>query len=366
MSSPTAVRPLRAPLARAGWLAWQLIGIALAVMLAGWAAGHVMPVLLPLGIAVLVAALLRPAQLALERAGFPPAPAALLTLVVVLAVVGGLIALVVPPFVSGIGELGTSVQGGLQRLAYSLGHDLAGMDHAAVDDAINRAATTVRDHLGGLAGDAVTGATAVVSVLGATVLVVFLAFFMLKDGQRLWGWIVALAPSPRRAAFHEFGARAGAALTTYIRGVVFVATFDALFIGAALLIVGVPLALPLIVITWLGAFFPIVGAIAAGAAAVLVALVAEGVGSALIVLGAIVAVQQIEGNVLYPLVVGPRLRLHPIVVLLAVALGGTVAGLAGAFLAVPVATVAAAAVGQAREGEGSDGHGASPPSRAAT
>ena len=127
------------------------------------------------------------------------------------------------------------------------------------------------------------------------------------------------------------------------------ATVDAVLIGAALLLVGVPLALPLIVLTWLAAFFPIIGAVTAGAAAVLVALVANGPTTALIVLAAIVVVQQIEGNVLYPVVVGPRLRLHPIVVLVAVALGGTLAGISGAFLAVPVATVCSAALSYWRE-----------------
>ena len=129
----------------------------------------------------------------------------------------------------------------------------------------------------------------------------------------------------------------------------FVATVDAVLIGAVLLVVGVPLALPLIVLTWVAAFFPIIGAIVAGGAAVLVALVSEGPSSALIVLGAIVVVQQVEGNVLYPVVVGPRLRLHPVVVLVAVALGGTLAGIAGAFLAVPVATVAATVIAFLRE-----------------
>jgi len=128
-----------------------------------------------------------------------------------------------------------------------------------------------------------------------------------------------------------------------------VATVDAVLIGLALLIVGVPLALPLIVLTWIAAFFPIIGAIVAGAAAVLVALVTNGPTEALIVLAAILVVQQVEGNVLYPVVVGPRLRLHPIVVLVSVAAGGTLAGIPGAFLAVPAATACSALVGYLRE-----------------
>jgi predicted PurR-regulated permease PerM len=194
------------------------------------------------------------------------------------------------------------------------------------------------------------------------VLVFFLCFFLVKDGRRMWAWLLDLAPDRRRDALEEMGARTWAVLTAYTRGVVFVATVDAVLIGAVLLIVGVPLALPLIVLTWLAAFFPIIGAVVAGAAAVLVALVASGPTAALIVLVAIIVVQQVEGNVLYPVVVGPRLRLHPIVVLVAVAAGGTLAGIPGAFLAVPIATVLGALIGYQRERRALREEGA-PPAR---
>ncbi len=193
------------------------------------------------------------------------------------------------------------------------------------------------------------GLSSVFGALASVVLVVFLSFFLVKDGRRLWRWLLELAPVARRSDFDEAGTRAWDVLAVYTRGVIFVATVDAVLIGAALLIVGVPLALPLIVLTWLAAFFPIIGAVSAGAAAVLVALVANGMTSALIVLAAIIVVQQVEGNVLYPVVVGPRLKLHPIVVLMAVAVGGTIAGIPGAFLAVPVATVGSALLGFERE-----------------
>ena len=193
------------------------------------------------------------------------------------------------------------------------------------------------------------GVTSAAGALGSLVLIAFLAFFLVKDGRRIWLYLVGLAPERRRAAVDAVGERAWTVLTAYTRGVVFVATVDAVLIGAVLLIVGVPLALPLIVLTWVAAFFPIIGAVTAGGAAVLVALVANSPSAALIVLAAIVLIQQLEGNVLYPVVVGPRLRLHPIVVLMSVALGGTVAGIPGAFLAVPVATVCAAALSYARE-----------------
>jgi predicted PurR-regulated permease PerM len=121
------------------------------------------------------------------------------------------------------------------------------------------------------------------------------------------------------------------------------------FIGAALLIAGVPMALPLIVLTFLAAFFPIVGATAAGAAAVLVALVSNGVPTALAILAVILLVQQLEGNVFYPIVVGRRLQLHAVAILLALAAGGVLAGVAGAFLAVPIAAVTSAVLDYVRE-----------------
>ncbi|HET8757535.1 MAG TPA: AI-2E family transporter [Solirubrobacteraceae bacterium] len=332
------------PLRRAGALAWQFIGVALAVLLAGWAAGRLMPVLLPLGIALLLTALVRPVAARLERDGLPTAAAAGVTVGGVVAVVAGLVAVIVPPVVSRAGALGNSIAEGARRVADSFGQDALGMSPQAVDRALDDVLERVRSHLGALAGDAISGATAIAGALGTAVLVLFLSFFLVKDGEHVWRWLVALLPEQRREPAGDLGARVWTVLTVYSRGVVFVATVDAVLIGLALVIVGVPLALELAVLTWVAAFFPIVGAIVAGAAAVLVALVAQGLTSALVVLAAIVTVQQLEGNVLYPVVVGPRLKLHPIVVLLAVVAGGTIAGLAGAFLAVPMATACAAAL----------------------
>jgi predicted PurR-regulated permease PerM len=220
------------------------------------------------------------------------------------------------------------------------------MDHADVDRMLGDIGDRLRGRLG---GEAVAGLTSVFGVLASAVLVFFLSFFLVKDGRRIWCWLLEFVPESRRRTFDEAGGEAWTVLTAYTRGVVFVATVDAVLIGAALLLVGVPLALPLIVLTWLAAFFPIIGAVTAGAAAVLVTFVADGLTSALVVLAAIIIVQQVEGNVLYPVVVGPRLKLHPIVVLVAVAVGGTLAGIPGAFLAVPIATVCGALVGYARE-----------------
>jgi predicted PurR-regulated permease PerM len=349
MSAARSPTTERGGLARAGAVAWALLGVAGLVLLAGWLLGRLMPVVLPIAIAGLLATLLRPVAAAIERRGARPAVAATTAVGLAVIVLVGLVALIVPPFVARLSDLGSSLTEGVQRVAYSLGESLAGMDRAAVDRMLDDAAARLRGRLGGMAGDAVAGLTSVAGALASVVLVFFLCFFLVKDGRRMWTWLLDLVPERRRAALDEVGERAWTVLTAYTRGVMFVATVDAVLIGCVLVVLGVPLALPLVVLTWLAAFFPIIGAIVAGSAAVLVALVASGPTAALIVLAAIVVIQQVEGNVLYPVVVGPRLRLHPIVVLVAVAVGGTLAGIAGAFLAVPIATVTGALLAYRRD-----------------
>jgi predicted PurR-regulated permease PerM len=336
----------RSGLARAGAAAWSIVGIALLVLLAGWSIGRLMPVVLPFAVAVLLATLLRPLADRLERRGVRPAVAAIIAVLGAVLVLALAITLILPPVVSRLTDLGSSLQEGVERVAYEVGDGIFGMDRAAVDRMLANAADRVRDRAG---GQALAGITSAAGALASIVLVLFLSFFLVKDGRRMWTWSLELVPERRRDRIDELGARSWQVLTAYTRGVVFVATVDAVLIGLVLLIVGVPLALPLIVLTWLAAFFPIIGAIAAGAAAVLVALVGNGPTEALIVLAAIIVVQQVEGNVLYPVVVGPRLKLHPIVVLVAVATGGTLAGIPGAFMAVPIATVCGALVGYQRE-----------------
>ena len=210
--------------------------------------------------------------------------------------------------------------------------------------------TTIKDLESGRVADQVmTGALLVTQWIAATILVLVLTFFFVKDGDRLWDWLVSLFADHRRANLDEVGERAWSALSSYVQGVFLVATIDAVLIGIALLVVGVPLAMPLIVLTFVAAFFPIVGSVLAGVAAVLVALVANGVPAAIVILVAIVVVQQLEGNVFYPVVMGRRLRLHPVAILLALTAGGVLAGVAGAFLAIPLAAVTAAVLDFMRE-----------------
>jgi predicted PurR-regulated permease PerM len=194
-----------------------------------------------------------------------------------------------------------------------------------------------------------TGAALVGRLLAGLLIMLVVLFFFVKDGPRIWRWVVHLFPDTRRGAVQEFGSESWSVLTHYVRGVVLVATVDAVGIGLALWLIGVPLVIPLAILTFFAAFVPVVGAYVAGAACALVALVHGGPVDALLVVGAVFLVQQVESSVLYPTIVGRQMELHPIAILLAVTIGGITAGIVGAAIAVPIAAVAAVAMKVARE-----------------
>jgi predicted PurR-regulated permease PerM len=250
----------------------------------------------------------------------------------------GLWGLVIPPFISQVPDVADSVQKGAGQVA-----DAAkplGISGEDVQTAIAKARQQLEG--GQVAGKLLTGAMLLAQWAAAIILVIVLTFFFLKDGAHLRDWTICLFARERQPVLRDLSERAWEALATYVQGVFLVATIDAVLIGIVLVAVGVPIALPLIVLTFLAAFFPIVGSVLAGAAASLVALVSGGLVDAVIVAAAVIAVQQLEGNVFYPVVVGKRLALHPVAILLALTAGGVLAGVAGAFLAIPLAAVVSA------------------------
>jgi len=315
------------------------------VVLVAMGAARMMLVVLPVIVAVLLTTLLTPAFRWLLARRQPPALAAGLAVLGAVLVFFGLWALIIPGVLSQSDDLFRNLQEGAGQAVGVL--EPIGVGRADVDRAIDEGLSSVRG--AAIANEVLTGAVLLTQWAAGIVLIVVLTFFFLKDGERLWGWVVELFHEDRQPMLREVGVRSWAALSAYVQGVFLVATIDAVLIGAALLIVGVPVAMPLIVLTFVAAFFPIVGALVAGAAAVLVALVANGLGAALAILVVIIAVQQLEGNVFYPVVVGRKLRLHPVGILLALTAGGVLAGVVGAFLAVPIAAVTAAVLQYTRE-----------------
>jgi predicted PurR-regulated permease PerM len=319
----------------------QLLLIAAAVYLLFWILGKLWSILLPVVLGLLIATVLWPATRFLRKHRWPPALAASTVLIAFLAAFGGIIAAIAPSVAEQVTELADAataalqdVQVWLQGPPFNLGEDQIGN---AVDSAINSIQSNAQD----IAGYALTGVSAVGNSLLNLILALILVFFYLKDGPRFVPWLSA--QTGPRAARHvaALSYRSWATLSEFIRQQALVGFIDAFFIGIGLWILGVPLVIPLAVLTFFGGFVPIIGAFVAGAFAVLVALVSNGFTTALIVLGIVIAVQQIEGNILQPIIQGRGFNLHAAVVILAVTAGSALAGIIGAFLSVPIAALLA-------------------------
>jgi putative heme transporter len=344
------VRRLR----RVGEVCLWLLIIAAAVIAAFWAAAQLLVVILPVGLALVLATFLHPPTVALCRRNVPDGLAALLVIAVALGAIGGLVALLAPQTIEEFGELDAGVLGGIEAIQRWLIEGPLDLSPDQVDRAVEQVEEQLRESAGVLAHGVVAGAMRLIEAIAAGLLAIVVLFFFLKDGERIWGWLWGLAPPHRRDDIREAGDRSWAALAGFLRGQALVALFDAVFIGIALVLIGVPLVLPLVVITFFAAFVPIVGAVTAGAAAVLVALVFEGFVPALLVLGAVIAVQQIESNIFEPFIVGKTVKLHPLAILLAVALGLAIAGILGALVATPIVAVGGAVLSFLREKSGDE------------
>ncbi|MGC4768599.1 AI-2E family transporter [Micromonospora sp. DT44] len=311
----------------------------LVVIVAGlYLLGRIAVLLAPLAIAlaatIFLTALLDPVLLRLRRLRLPAAVAALLTVLLLLGILVGVGALVWNLTASQFDQLSQQLTQGLDRSRDFVTSTLP-VSEAQLDKLIDQA----REGLSGSSPDPVSGARAASEVVGSALLALVLLFFLLKDGRSMWHWTLSRTSGPNRPLVAEAGRNGWQTLGAYSRGTMIIAAIDAIGIGLALVVLRVPLALPLALITFLGGFVPIIGATVAGAVAVLVALAANGPTTALLTLAAVVAVQQIEGNLLEPLVMKRQVRLHPAVILVAVTAGTLIAGIAGAFVSVPITAV---------------------------
>lgn len=335
--------------ARAAQTSLRFLLIVAAAVVIVYALIQLRLVVLPVVGAILIATVLVPVARRLHGFGLPPTVATLATMFGGAALIAGLIALIVPSVAGELDDLGESVGSGIDQVVTWLADGPLGVSEAELNRGIDQAIERLGESSGSLAAGVLSGAQLVAELIAGLLLMAVLIFFFVKDGPRIWGWVVSLLPARRRDDANEIGARAWAALGGYVRGVSIVATVDAVLIGLALLIIGVPLVLPLMVLTFMGAFFPLVGALLAGAVAALVALVSNGVVAALVVVAVITLIQQVEGDLLYPLVVGRSVELHPVAILLALTAGAVLAGVIGALLAVPAAAVAWVAIDYLRD-----------------
>ncbi|WP_167761089.1 AI-2E family transporter [Geodermatophilus sp. DF01_2] len=334
--------PPRATPAVPGWAVRVLTRSAAALALAAvgwllfWFLLRVPLVTVALAVALLLAALLQPVARWLRRRGLPPGLASLLSVLLLLAVLTGVGALVGFRAAAKLRNLARPLTAGIDRIRVWLIEGPLGLDPQRVADIRNTVVTRIYQ----LIPEPAAAARMALYVLAAVILVAFVLFFLLKDGERMWGWALGWVPGRRREHVDGAGRCAWTTLSGYIHGVIIVAIIDAVGIGTALFILDVPLWVSLTLLTFLGAFVPIFGATISGAVAVLVTLVTNGLTDAIIVLVVVLVVQQVEGNLLQPLIVGRTLHLHPVAILVAVTIGTLLWGLAGALLAVPLMAVA--------------------------
>ena len=325
-----------APLVRktAAW-SWRLVVIAAAA----WVLLNVLTrlgvVIVPVALALMLTALLVPAVDFLDRRGAPRGGAVALVLICGLAAVGGILAFVITQFADGLPQLVDQVTQSIDSTRRWL---IDGPLHLRPDQ-INHfgdtAIQTLRDHQQELTSGALSTAGTVTEIVTGALLALFTLIFLLLGGRNIWHFVTQLAPATVRQRVRDAGAAGFHSLTGYVRATSLVALVDAAGIGTGLAIMGIPLALPLASLVFLGAFIPLVGAVLSGFFAVVVALLAKGFVYALITLGLVIAVMQLEGHVLQPLVMGRAVSIHPLAVVLGISAGGVIAGIVGALLAVP-------------------------------
>jgi predicted PurR-regulated permease PerM len=329
-------------------IGWRLLILAGTVWVLMRVIGAVRLVVLAFAAALLITALLQPFVARLKRLGVPRGLATAMVFVGGFIVMGLVGWFVVWQVMDNIDNLSSSLQDGIAEGKKWL---LNSPFHVT-DDQINQVAKNLSDAIGSntkaLTDAGLEGVTVIVEVLTGVLLAMFSTLFLLYDGPNIWNWVLRLFPEAAREGLAGAGPRAWRTLTLYVRGTVIVALIDAICIGIGIFFLGVPMAVPLAVVIFLSSFIPLVGAVASGFIAVVVALVTEGPFTALLVLAVVLAVQQIEGHILQPFILGRAVRVHPLAVVLSVAAGSMVAGIGGAVVAVPLVAVSNTVVGYLR------------------
>ena len=336
--------------AAAAW-AWRILAILLAAYVVLTALARIRVVIIPLAIALLLAALLQPLAAVLTRRGVPPALATAITLLSGLLGIGLLVYVVEEQFRNGLGDLTTQINGGIDKIQNWLITGPLGLSQQQINDYVDSARRSLSENRSELTSGALGAATTIGEIITGALLTLFATIFFIKDGRKIWTWMVRLFPRGSRERVAGAGERAWRTLISYVHATLAVAFVDAVGIGLGAAILGVPLALPLAVLVFLFSFIPIVGATLSGLIAVLIALVAKGPGTALILLVIVLGVQQLEGHVLQPLLLGRAVKVHPLAIVFGIATGTLLAGIIGALLAVPIVAVIATVSGYLSGGE---------------
>jgi predicted PurR-regulated permease PerM len=343
------------PLRVAAALSWRLLVVAGAVVVLRYVVVTLWVVVIPVAVALLLTALLGPVVDWLTRRRVPRGIATAVVLIGGLALIGGLLAFVIQAFVAGLPALQTQVVNSVQQIRIWLQHPPFGLPPVNLQhllDSLSRSLSTNAITSGALSTAATVG-----NFLTGVALMLFVLIYFLYGGRSMWRFLLGVVPRGVRARVDIAGQRGFASLVGFIRATVLVAVVDAIGIGIGLVVVGAPLVVPLAALTFLAAFIPVIGAVVSGVIAVLVVLVAKGLVPSLILLGVVIGVQQLEGNVLQPLLMGRAVKLNGVAVVLAVAVGSVLAGIAGALMSVPLlafinASLRALVSGRAEPDEG--------------
>ena len=319
----------------AAW-AWRLLIIFAAIVALLWLAERLKVIVVPVALAVILTALMLPAVDWLDRRGAPRGGAVALVLLTGFALFGGIMTFVVSQFVSGLPSLTEQVTRSIDNATAWLIEGPAHLSREQIDKAGDAAVKALRDNQEKLTSGALSNAATPTEIFTGAFLVLFTLIFLLYGGRNIYAYLTQIVPARTRQRVRDAGRAGFRSLIGYVRATFLVALVDAIGIGTGLAIMGVPLALPLASLVFLGAFIPLVGAFVSGFLAVVVALLAKGPIYALITIGLIVAVQQLEAHVLQPLLMGRAVSIHPLAIVLAIATGGVLAGIVGALLSVPV------------------------------
>ncbi|WP_236652211.1 AI-2E family transporter [Streptacidiphilus neutrinimicus] len=298
--------------------------------------------------ALLISALLQPTVHWLKRHGVPRGLATALTFLGGLASIGLVAWFVFWQVSTHLNQLTDQVQKGIGQIRHWLETGPMHLTDTQINQFANQLTKVVGTNSDQIASFGFDTVSVVVEIVTGVFLAAFCTYFLLYDGERIWGWCLRLLPVRSRVSAAGAGPRAWSTLTAYVRGTVVVAFIDSLSIGIGIYLLGVPLAMPIAVIIFLGAFVPLVGALITGTIAVLIGLVTHGPVTALLVLAVLLGVQQIEGHLLQPLILGRAVRVHPLAVILAVASGSIIGGIGGAVVAVPLVAVTNTVVGYLR------------------
>ena len=320
-------------------LSWRLLVVLAAIAAIAYIFSYLAIVVIPVAIALLLSALLAPAVAHLVKWHVPRGLATAAVLIGGLAVVGGVLTFVITEFSNGVPALATKVSQSISQISNWLETGPLHLSQQQLRDFLNKLVKSLGADQTAITSGALTTAVTVGETLTAILLTLFTLIFFLHGGNKIWTFVIGIVPADVRDRVDVAGRRGFASLVSYVRATAAVAVVDAVGIGAGIAIVRVPLAVPLAALVFLAAFIPIVGAVVAGSVAVLVALVANGFVPALIVLGIVIAVMQLESHVLQPLLLGRAVRLHPLAVVLSIATGVIVGGIAGGLLAVPLLAV---------------------------